>query len=65
MPKPSTSTGGACLPWWQALSLLCAGGCALLLVRRITAPPPSGAARRDRGPHPLRNDAATHLTTSW
>ncbi|MEV7506827.1 hypothetical protein ACIPRL_08470 [Streptomyces sp. NPDC090085] len=65
MPIPPNSARGARLPWWTALSLLCAGCCAALLLRRIAAPPPSRAARRERGRHPLRNDAARHLTTSW
>ncbi|WP_030776855.1 hypothetical protein [Streptomyces sp. NRRL F-2664] len=67
MPNPSARHREAGLPWWQALSLVCAGCLAVLLHRRITTVAPSfhhpprrtGAART---PH---NDAAAHLTTSW
>ncbi|MGW0395000.1 hypothetical protein ACWDYJ_29820 [Streptomyces sp. NPDC003042] len=55
----------ACLPWWAAISLVCAGGCAILLHRRVAAAAPSGPARRRSVSRVLLDDAASHLTTSW
>ncbi|MFF8265718.1 hypothetical protein [Streptomyces virginiae] len=65
MPNPSSHPGEAGLPWWQALSLVCAGCLAVLLHRRITDHSPSRAPRRTGGGRPSHNDAAAHLTTSW
>ncbi|WP_159040044.1 hypothetical protein [Streptomyces sp. XY533] len=65
MPNPPPHPREAGLPWWQALSLVCAGCLAVLLPRRITHPSPSRPPRRTAGGRPPHNDAAAHLTTSW
>ncbi|OLZ44599.1 hypothetical protein AVW11_34895 [Streptomyces amritsarensis] len=65
MPNPPPGRREAGLPWWQTLSLLCAGCLAVLLHRRITGPSPSQTPRRTGGGRPPHNDAAAHLTTSW
>lgn len=65
MPNPPPSPRESSLPWWQTLSLLCAGCLAVLLHRRFTGPSPSPAPRRTGGGRPPHNDTAAHLTTSW
>ncbi|CAL9603794.1 hypothetical protein SUDANB120_05496 [Streptomyces sp. enrichment culture] len=65
MPNPSPDRREVRFPWWSTLSLICAGSCAVLLLRRAAGAPPSPAGLTGGARRPFRDDAAAHLTTSW